>query len=112
MSEQSGGYGPPQLEGYQVELAPPAVLGASSDDPTQAPVRFTLRGSNFVVRAMPLIITIGELVVQHYAIAPDGQSVICYLDALPEEGAVIRAGYPGSGFVELPERFSHDRLIS
>ena len=59
---------------------------------------------------MPLMITIGDVWVTRFKIAPDRRSVVCFLDEMPEEGAVISVGYGGEKRVELPERFSQSRV--
>lgn len=107
MNDNSGGYGPPKLEGYSVEHAPRVKMGvARAVEGTAREISVTLTGEGFMDRAMPLIITIGDIWVMKYQIALDGRSVVCFLDEIPEEGAVISAGYGGEKRVELPERFS------
>lgn len=108
MSDNPGGYGPPRLEGYSVEHAPRAEMAAAEG--TAGEIRVTLSGEGFMDRAMPLMIMIGNLWVTKYQIAPDERSVVCFLDEMPEEGAVISVWYGGGERVELPERFSRSRV--
>ncbi len=111
MSDKLGGYGPPRLDGYSVEHAPRAETAAArATAGTVREIRVTLHGDGFVARAMPLVITIGGVWVRRYKIAPDRRSVICFLDEMPEDGAVISVGYGGEERVELPERFSRSRV--
>lgn len=108
MSDDPRGYGPPRLEGYSVEPEAGTALRAPAE--AEREIRLTLHGSGFIARAMPLIILIGDVWVRRYKIAPDGQSVLCFLDELPEEGVVISVGYSADERVELPERFSRSRV--
>jgi len=112
MSDNLGGYGPPQLQGYSVEPAPQVekMATARAAERAAGEVRVTLTGEGFMDRAMPLIIMIGGLWVTKYQISPDGRSVTCFLDEMPEEGAVISVGYGGEERVKLPERFSRSRV--
>jgi len=122
MSNQTGGYGPPRIQGYSAErVSPPATEGAPAA--VTAPlariaaapsgagkIRFTLHGEGFLHRAMPLVVQIGDRLFFDCTISPDETTVVCLLDELPEEGAVIRVGYGRDEMTELPERFSHSRL--
>lgn len=106
----TSGFRPPQLEGYNVETQTDARVASLDSAETSSEIRITLFGANFVTRAMPLVITIGNVTVTRYQIAPDEQSVTCFLDEMPEEGSIISVGYGGEERTELPERFSRSRL--
>lgn len=112
MSDKPHGYGPPRLDGYSVDPGAhtATALRAGADETVEHKIRVTLHGSGFIARAMPLVVMIGDVWVQRLKIAPDGQSVTCFLDEIPEEGAVISVGYGGEQRVELPERFSQSRV--
>jgi hypothetical protein len=112
MFTQPGGYQPPHLESYSVEVAPPAAtaLFQESSSFNKPRVKITLRGNNFIERAMMLIVMIGDVFVQEYEISPDGRTLTCFLDELPKEGDIISVGYAGEKSVELPERFSLRQL--
>lgn len=112
MSDKSHGYGPPKLDGYSVEPETPkaTALRAEATAEVEHKFRVTLHGSGFIARAMPLVVMIGDLWIQRLKIAPDGRSVTCFLDEMPEEGAVISVGYGGDERVELAERFSRNRV--
>jgi hypothetical protein len=127
MPEQTGGYGPPRVHSFSAELvAPPAAkraapAAAAAAAPSRARVdaavagaaprvRVTVRGEGFIHRAMPLIVQIGDQLVLNCEVSHDETTIVCLLDELPEDGAVIRVGYGRHEMVELPERFSHARL--
>lgn len=115
MADQPRGYGAPILEDYSVtrEPAPEAsdVEGARTRGGEPASrLRVTLRGRNFMERAMMPMIRIGKVWVREYQISPDGATIICYLDEVPEEGAAISISYgQGQGTV-LSESFSLSKL--
>ena len=110
MSKESSGFRPPRLEGYSVELEPSLPTASLAAVGPEREVRVILHGENFVARAMPLVIMIGGVPVSRYQIAPDQNSVVCFLDEMPEDGSVISVGYGGEERVELPERFSQSRV--
>lgn len=112
MSDQPGGYGPPILESYSAEFVPSPPRAAREAAAAFAPPRLqlTLHGRNFVVRAKMPIIMIGDVRVKEYEIMPDERTIVCYLDELPEEGAMISISYGGGQRAELPERFSRSKL--
>jgi hypothetical protein len=123
MPEQTGGYGPPRVNSFSAELvAPPAAArAAAAGAPSRAlvdarvagatpRVRVTVHGEGFIQRAMPLIVQIGDKLVVNCDVSPDETTIVCLLDELPEDGAVIRVGYGRHEMVELRERFSHARL--
>ena len=107
MPDETDGYAAPKLTGYSAEL----VQQESSliAGPAKEKVCITLHGDNFITRAMMLVIQIGDTWVQHQRIA-DPQTVVCYLDELPEEGARICVCYSGGQPVELEERFSRSKV--
>ena len=112
MSDSKSGYGPPSLESIRVERVAGKVQEVTAPATQEAgslpsePIRVTLRGGGFVTRAMPLIVEIGDQATANIRLAPDGRSITCEFERLPEEGATIRVGYPPDDFTELPERFS------
>jgi hypothetical protein len=55
---------------------------------------------------MPLLIEVGGQAHLAFDLSSDGRTIACDLDQIPEEGAVIRVGYPPHQMTELPERFS------
>jgi hypothetical protein len=109
---------PPKLEGYSVSKAAegPADetrLAAATEGLTDTQVprfQITLKGENFVERAMMLIIRIGDVQVSEYSVSPDQKTIVCFMDELPPEGSVISVGYGPGQTVELPERFSRAKL--
>jgi hypothetical protein len=112
---------PPKLEDYSVSKisgGPPdevqRVAAAEGLEAAPSAPRFviTLRGENFVQRALMLNIRIGDVHVNEYSISDDQKTIVCYLDELPADGSVIRVGYGPDEMVELPERFSHAKLES
>jgi|SRR5215207_2553391 len=122
MPQQTSGYGPPKVEGYSIEPAParavaPSAEGVAAEAEEAAAraaarrrLKLTLRGEGFITRAMPLVVAIGDVMVTDYSISPDGRTVVCFLDELPEEGATITVGYTRYDMTELPERFSRSKL--
>jgi hypothetical protein len=110
MSDEAGGYGPPKLESYSVEIEPPKSAAAVAEGAEAAPaeprVKVILRGSYFIKRAMMLIIKIGDVWVKNYHIMPDQRTIVCFLDEIPEEGAPISIGYGGEDRAELPGGFT------
>lgn len=110
MSEGTSGFRPPQLDGYSVERGPSQAPESRLQAAPEQTIRIVLRGANFVTRAMPLVIMIGDAPVTQYQIASDQNSVVCFLDEMPEEGSVISVGYGGEERVELSERFSRSRI--
>src|SRR5215510_14198853 len=109
---------PPKLESYSVSKtsAGPGeevrLAAATEAESGAARFRITLTGENFVERAMMLIVKIGDVHVNEYSISADQKTIECYLDELPAEGSVISVGYGPDQMVELPERFSRDKLES
>ena len=107
MPDETGGYAAPKLTGYSAEFVQQeSGLAAGS---AQEQVCITLHGDNFITRAMMLIVQIGDTWVQNKRIS-DPQTIVCYLDELPEEGARICVCYSGDEPVELEERFSHSKV--
>lgn len=112
MNRPNQGYVPPSVESIRVERHE-TELGTAEPAfavPAGAPIRVTLRGAGFAMRAMPLIVEIGDQATALIAHSMDGRSVRCEFPRLPVEGAVIRVGYPPDDFTELPERFSLSML--
>lgn len=110
---------PPKLESYTVSKtsagpADESRLAAAAPATETGPAKFqvTLKGENFVERAMMLIVKIGDVYVNEYSISADQKTIVCYLDELPAEGSVISVGYGPDQMVELPERFTRDKLES
>jgi len=113
---------PPKLENYSVSQIPEGTAneirraaapeGPTTTQPPPPKFKLTLKGENFVERAMLLIIKIGDVFVEEYSVSPDQKTIVCYLDELPAEGSVISLGYGPGQTVELPERFSHAKLES
>lgn len=103
---------PLKLTGYDVSMTSPPIANQAQTFAVHNPqkVQITLHGENFITRAMMLIIKIGDEEVREFEITPDQRALICYLDQLPEEGAIISVGYGGETRVELPERFSRSKL--
>lgn len=112
MPTQPSGYGPPKVKGYSVELEPEArrAPGAAARSADRPQVKVLIHGEGFIARAMRLIIKIGDVRVKDYQVTPDQRTLICHLDEMPEEGAVITVGYGREQSVELPERFSRSKL--
>jgi IPT/TIG domain len=108
MFTQSDGYGSPILESYSVNSESLSTLRAASAADTP-PLQITLHGGNFIERAMMLIVKIGDIWIQNCTIV-DENTIVCYLDQLPEEGATISVSYGGNQRAELPERFSLNKL--
>jgi hypothetical protein len=109
---ENHGYGPPTVHGYsavKTARAPETNLMAAR---ASAPgVTITLHGEGFIQRAMPLILKVGDQAVMgNLQITPDQRHVTFRLERMPEEGAVIQAGYAGDELVELPERFSLSKV--
>jgi hypothetical protein len=106
MSDQTGGYEPPKLEGYKVDLLPEtekAAFGPAAM--ARHRIRITLHGENFIERAMIPIIKIGDIYIKEYNISPDGRTITGFLDEMPEEGSVISVSY-GNQSAELSKGFS------
>ena len=117
------------LDSYSLESGPPAegdtapVMQArreaatpASDQPAGAaglsdalpslPIRITLRGSGFQIRARDPKIMIGDVQLMDYEILSDQTTIVGYLHELPPEGSIISIDYGRAGQAELPERFS------
>lgn len=106
MSDQTGGYEPPKLEGYELDLLPErerATFGPAAM--ARHRIRITLHGENFIERAMIPIIKIGDIYIKEYNISPDGRTITGFLDEMPEEGSVISVSY-GNQSAELSKGFS------
>lgn len=112
---------PPKLESYSIsktserpgeEVRLAAETEAPATEAGAARFQITLKGENFVERAMMLIIKIGDVHVNEYSISADQKTIVCYLDELPADGSVISVGYGPDQMIELPERFSRDKLES
>lgn len=109
MADAPKGYGSPRIEGFRaVRLAAQERSLLADSLAERAPVlRLEVRGEvEFLLRAMPLMIQVGERSYLASEISADGKTIGCTLEEIPEEGAVIRVGYPPNDFAELPERFS------
>lgn len=104
---------PPKLEGYSVTAAPQSTDALTATAEEEQPARFqiVLHGQNFITRAQMLVVRIGDVFVENYAISPDQKTIMCHLDELPEEGSVISVGYGLDDQVVLPEPFSRSKLI-
>jgi hypothetical protein len=63
-----------------------------------------------MARAMPAMVHIGDRRIDRCSIAPDGRSITCYLDEMPEEGARITVSYGRGKTGEMPEPFSRARM--
>src|SRR5215510_3159724 len=111
---------PPKLASYSVsktsggpaELRLAAAPEALTTESGLPKFQITLKGENFVERAMMLVVKIGDVHINEYSISPDQKTIVCYLDELPAEGSVISVGYGPDQMVELPERFTRDKLES
>lgn len=113
MSEPKKGYGPPLLESLRIERLGGdlhSFAAPSAEETSGEPIRVTLRGTGFAMRAMPLVVEIGDQATARIAHSMDGRSITCEFPRLPAEGAAIRVGYPPDDFAELPERFSLSML--
>ena len=112
------GYTPPKVESFSATISPaPAADRAAAPDSVAAAdaarrkVTITLHGEDFIQRAMPLIVKIGDQVVfGNYQVTPDERHLTFELDQLPEDGASIQVGYLGDELIELPIRFNHEAL--
>jgi hypothetical protein len=113
MADTPKGYGSPKVESVRViRLAADESSLLEGPQVGRAPLlRFEVRGEEeFPLRSMPLMIQVGGRGYLATEIAGDGRTIACALDEIPEEGAVIRVGYPPNDFTELPERFSRSML--
>jgi len=109
MADAPKGYGPPRIESFRaVRLAVQESSLLADAQTERAPLlRFEVRAEEaFMLRAMPLMIQVGERGYLAAEMSADGRTIACTLEEIPEEGAVIRVGYPPNNFTELPERFS------
>jgi hypothetical protein len=106
------GYTPPKVEGFSATISPaPAADSLAAAETTRRKVTITLHGEDFIQRAMPLIVKIGDQVVLgNYQVTADERHLTFELDALPEDGAAILIGYGGDELMELPIRFTHEAL--
>lgn len=107
------GYGPPRIESFRaVRLAAEERSFLADAQAGPAPLlRFEVRGEEaFLLRGMPLMIQVGDRGYLASEMSADGRSISCTLDEIPEEGAIIRVGYPPDQMTELPERFSLSML--
>lgn len=111
MSDERG-YGTPKVEGFSATVSPaPTDDSLAAADSAKRKVTITLHGEDFIQRAMPLIVKIGDQVVLgSYQITADKRHLTFELDELPEDGAPILVGYGGDELMELPIRFSHEAL--
>jgi hypothetical protein len=112
MPEQKHGYGPPKVEGYTATFMSEQhrqslFAGAEGTAPQ---IKVTFRGEGFKERALMPVVKFGDQRAKHCEISADERSLTCYLDTLPAEGAVIQIGYGGEDLVELPERFSQNKV--
>lgn len=114
MPDTPSGYGPPRVDAIRVERGPQAPAGVAPPDAASAAsgeaVRLVIQGEGFILRAMPLLVQVGDQVLSRITLSQDGRTITCQLDQIPEEGAVIRVGYPPDDMTELPERFSLSML--
>ncbi len=113
MADAPKGYGPPRIDSLRaVRLAAEESSLLAESQTERAPLlRLEVRGEEaFLLRAMPLMIQVGERGYLASEMSEDGRSIACVLEEIPEEGAVIRVGYPPNDFTELPERFSLSML--
>lgn len=107
------GYGPPRIESFRaVRLAGEEISILADAQAGPAPLlRLEVRGEEaFLLRAMPLMIQVGERGYLASEMSADGRTISCTLEEIPEEGAVIRVGHPPDQMTELPERFSLSML--
>ena len=113
MADAPQGYGPPKIGSVRaVRLAEPdRALVAGALEASAPRLRIEVLGEGeFPLRAMPLMIRIGDRGYFASDISADGKTIGCELTEIPSEGAVIQVGYPPNDFTELPERFSLSML--
>jgi hypothetical protein len=113
MANAPQGYGPPKvgnLRAVRIAERERALVAGPPDAPAPL-LRIEVRGEEeFPMRAMPLMIRVGDRGYLASEISADGRTIGCELAEIPAEGAVIRVGYPPDDFTELPERFSLSML--
>jgi hypothetical protein len=72
-------------------------------------MRVSVKGSGFVIRALPLVAQVGDLAVEGVQLDPDGAGFIGYLPTEPADGAKLRVGYPEGDLVDTD--FTYQRPI-
>ena len=111
MSE-TGAYPSPKISGFSLEreeTPSPSVrrgMAETAAPSENKPVKIILHGENFIERAMFPIIRIGDLRVKKCGIAPDGKSITCYFERMPEEGAEIFVGYGAGEAAVCKQKFT------
>lgn len=109
MSDESES-GELRLDSYALEPAEPHALTAFAVNAAPAdpglPVRITVRGGGFRMRAIPLRLRVGEVEVRRLEILPDERTLVGYLDRMPAEGARITVDYGPGTAVEMAEPFT------
>lgn len=72
-------------------------------------MRVTVKGSGFVIRALPLMAQVGDLTVEGLQLNPDGTGFVGYLPTEPAQGAMLRVGYPEGEIMDTD--FTYHRTI-
>lgn len=62
-------------------------------------LRIEVQGSNFLIRAAPLVAQVGEVIVENIAMNLDGDGFVGQLREFPESGDELKVGYLGSDLV-------------
>lgn len=96
---------------YQLQHATAQELGLDSLPTGQVPpLRLTIHGECFLIRARDPRIMIGDLKVVDFEIASDMRKIVCYVHQTPVEGALISVDYGPNDKVILDEPFTLDKL--
>ncbi|WP_406833974.1 hypothetical protein [Pseudomonas asiatica] len=72
-------------------------------------IRVTVKGSGFVIRALPLMAQVGDLIVEGLQLNPDGTGFVGYLPTEPAQGSMLRVGYPEGELVKT--EFTYHKTI-
>jgi hypothetical protein len=73
-------------------------------------MRVKVQGSGFTERAVALAAEVGELTVEGMFMDPEGTGFTGYLTTEPEEGAELRVGRHGLGFIDTG--ITYQRLVA
>jgi hypothetical protein len=102
-----------KLNVYSLSYATPEEFGMTAEALTASgrkPLKLVLCGECFFIRAADPLIKVGDIEVKNFEIKSDKCNIICYLNQVPEEGALISIDYGSGQQATMDEPFSMQNL--